>query len=145
VTMLMENQWVQGQGKDSDIDGEEYDGLDGVPLGGYGVRAGAGVSAVDAARQSSSGERGGAYDDYDDDVDGVPLDAPVVSNARNSSISISVNAGHVPGKRRRNSEDDSRIKTKSNRKEKDRSKSEKYASDSSDSDGDKGPGRIDFL
>jgi hypothetical protein len=134
---------------DSDIDGEEYDGLDGVPLGGYGIRAGAGagVSTVDAARQSSSGERGSAYDDYDDDVDGVPLDAPVVSNARNSnsSTSISMNAGHIPGKRRRNSEDDSRIKTKSNRKEKDRSKSEKYASDSSDSDGDKGPGRIDFL
>lgn len=133
---------------DSDIDGEEYDGLDGAPLGGYGTRAGAGagVSAVDAARQSSSGERGGAYDDYDDDVDGVPLDAPVVSSARNSnSSSTSVSAVHVPGKRRRNSEDDSRIKTKSNRKEKDRSISEKYASDSSDSDGDKGPGRIDFL
>lgn len=134
---------------DSDIDGEEYDGLDGVPLGGYGIRAGsgAGVAAVDAARQSSSGERGGAYDDYDDDVDGVPLDAPVVSNARNSStsISVSMNAGHIPGKRRRNLEDDSRIKTKSNRKGKERSKSEKYASDSSDSDGDKGPGRIDFL
>ena len=132
---------------DSDIDGEEYDGLDGVPLGVYGIRAGAGVSAVDSARQSSSGERGSAYDDYDDDVDGVPLDAPVVSNPRNtnSSTSVSMNAAHVPGKRRRNSEDDSRVKTKSNRKEKDRSKSEKYASDSSDSDGDKGPGRIDFL
>ena len=152
---------------DSDIDGEEYDGLDGAPLPGYGIQSGAGAGAglysVDASRQSSSvsgtyqgvgkgqgGERvSGDYDDDDDDddVDGVPLDCPIVPNNRDSNNSNSNmnSTGNVPGKRRRNSEDDSRIKTKSNRREKDKSRSEKYASDSTDSESDKGPGRIDFL
>ena len=150
---------------DSDIDGEEYDGLDGAPLADYGIQSGAGAGAgagsysVDALRQSSSGayqgavqggERGSDYYDDDDDVDGVPLDGPgpIVPSGRdsNSNSNSNVNnAGNVPGKRRRNSEDDSRVKTKSNRKEKEKSRSEKYASDSSDSEGDKGPGRIDFL
>ena len=104
---------------DADIDGEEYDDVDGVPF-----------DAPQAAGFShSNSNSAGAYDD--DDVDGVPLDL--------DPPSVSAPAPSQDSKRRRSSDDP---KSRSKRA---KGSGGKYASDSdSDGEGD-GPGRIDFL
>jgi hypothetical protein len=109
---------------DVDIDGEEYDDVDGVP---FDAPQAPGFSHINSHSHST-----GAYDD--DDVDGVPLD-----------LDPPVPASYQDGKRRRSPDDQKRGEKGREKGKRAKGSGGKYASDSdSDGEGD-GPGRIDFL
>jgi hypothetical protein len=111
---------------DVDIDGEEYDDVDGVP---FDALQAPGFSHINSNSHSHST---GAYDD--DDVDGVPLD-----------LDPPVPAYYQDGKRRRSPDDQKRGEKGREKGKRAKGSGGKYASDSdSDGEGD-GPGRIDFL